>query len=115
MLRQVKAYALYSTSTGTLIFCVVLWQFTADYLVSLLIVSSVEEMKEKLMGIPTVQTTTCCINPLVAIEVHVLGCEMQSSVSLTSFPDGVAISSRETQQLTRGNKASSFLHCYEKE
>lgn len=86
-----------------------------SYLASLLIVSKVEEMKEKLICMPTVQTTTCCINSLVAIEVHVLGCGMQSSVSLTSPPDGVAISSRETQQLARGNRVSSFLHCYKKE
>lgn len=80
-----------------------------------MIVSNTEEMKEKLIYMPTVQITTCCINSLVSIAMHVLGCGMQSSVSLTSSLDGVAISSRETQQLARGNRASSFLHCYEKE
>lgn len=41
---------------------------------------------------------------------------MQGSISLTSSPDGVSISSREREQMiTRGNKVSSFLYCYEKE
>lgn len=41
---------------------------------------------------------------------------MQGSISLTSSPDGVSVSSKETEQMiTRGNKVSSFLRCYEKE
>lgn len=79
----------------------------------MLIVSNVEEMEEKLICMPTAQTTGCCPGSLLASEGPVLGCEMQSSVS--SSPDGVAIPSRETQQLAGGNRVSSFLHCCEKE
>lgn len=54
-----KACALYITSLSTSkearLFCAVLLQATADYLVSLLIVSSVEEMKENLICISTPQ------------------------------------------------------------
>lgn len=53
-----KACAFYiaslSTSKQALVFCVVL-QSTADYLVSLMIVSNVEEIKEKLKCMPTPQ------------------------------------------------------------
>lgn len=72
-------------------------------------------MEEKLICVPTAQTTGCCPGSLLASEVPVLGCGMQSSASLSSSPDGVAISSRETQQLAGGNRVSSFLHCCEKE
>lgn len=57
MLRQVKACALYirslSSSKEALIFYVMLLQSTADYLVSLLIASTVEEIKEKLIYMRT--------------------------------------------------------------
>lgn len=57
MIRRVKACALYITSLSTskqaLKFCVVLLPSTANHLVSLLIFSSAEDMKEKSVRMPT--------------------------------------------------------------
>lgn len=44
-----------------------------------------------------------------------LGHEMQGSILLTNSPDRVALSAREIEQLTRGNKVSFLLHRYENE
>lgn len=40
---------------------------------------------------------------------------MQGSILLTNSPDRVALSAREIEQLTRGNKVSFLLHRYENE